>query len=171
MAARYRKTSASLSAASSVRFVNVKRLSVRPHHGPRACSASTPSPPPFRSAATHKKCSFVVEQLLRAATAQQVVLFFAALEPYLDFCCANRYSSHVMETLLGLTHGLLAGERVLAADEPAADDADDADAPLPVPADALRSQLVSSVVAMAAALQVWLRTVLLFARVPITCLA
>ena len=103
--------------------------------------------------ATHKKCSFVVEQLLRAATAQQVIVFFAALEPYLDFCCTNRYSSHVMETLMGLTHSLLSGERVVVADSTEADDGD-ADFTPPAPPDALRSQLVSSVIAMAATLQV-----------------
>ena len=102
--------------------------------------------------ATHKKCSLVVEQLLRAATAQQVVTFFASLEPYLDFCCTNRYSSHVMETLLGLAHGLLSGERPIVPDDGGADV--DPDAPPPVPPDALQSQLVSSVIAMATSLQV-----------------
>ncbi len=104
--------------------------------------------------ATHKKCSFVVELLLKTATVQQLVSFFAAIAFYMDFMCTNRYASHVLETLLSLAHALLSGERAFAVDADG-DDADGDDSALPTTTpESLRSQLVTSIVAMATALQV-----------------
>ena len=54
------------------------------------------------SLASHKKCSAVVEALLQASTASQVVLFWQALAPYGPYLACNRFSSHVLQTLLGL---------------------------------------------------------------------
>jgi nucleolar protein 9 len=67
------------------------------------------------SLASHKKCSRVVESLLRASAAAQLLRFWEGLAPYAPYLCCNRYSSHVLQTLLSLAHAYLCGARAVEA--------------------------------------------------------
>ena len=75
------------------------------------------------SLASHKKCSVVIESLLRASSAEQLVAFTNAVAPYLPWMCTNRYSSHVLETLFSLLARVLYyGEHAAASGSSDADD-------------------------------------------------
>ena len=62
------------------------------------------------SLATHKRASQVLESLLRCSPPSRLADAAGALNQYLPFCACNRFSSHTIETLLGLLRVQLAGD-------------------------------------------------------------
>eukprot|EP01138_Halocafeteria_seosinensis_P015690 gb/GECG01016011.1/.p1 GENE.gb/GECG01016011.1/~~gb/GECG01016011.1/.p1 ORF type:complete len:766 (+),score=128.33 gb/GECG01016011.1/:1-2298(+) len=52
------------------------------------------------SAATHRRCSVVVEKLLRLAKPELVAGFLCRIQNYIRFSATNRYASHVLQTSL-----------------------------------------------------------------------
>jgi len=60
--------------------------------------------------ATNKHCSLVLEKLLRASSPEQLKSFFRGLYGYFNFLGFNRFSTHVLETLLSLLGPVIAAE-------------------------------------------------------------
>ena len=52
------------------------------------------------SAATHRRCSVVLEKLLRLAKPELVAGFLTRIQNYTQFSATNRYASHVLQTAL-----------------------------------------------------------------------
>jgi len=98
------------------------------------------------SLASHKKCSRVVESLLRASAAAQLLRFWEGISPYAPYLCCNRYSSHVMQTLLSLAHAYLGGARAVEAAAAGGGEGEGegegAAAPPPLPPAEVRAQLL-----------------------------
>ena len=62
------------------------------------------------SLATNKHCSLVLEKLLRNSSHEQLKTFFRGLRGYFNFLGFNRFSTHVLETLLSLLGPVIAEE-------------------------------------------------------------
>ena len=104
------------------------------------------------SLAAHKKASHVVETLLCVSTAYQLATFARALVPYIAWMCTNRYSSHVLETMLSRLHEFLAGDDTQISVKLTAvhhDDSNGVEAIEFANANGVRASLVDSVVLMA----------------------
>lgn len=62
------------------------------------------------SLATNKHASLVLEKLLRVSSPKQLRNFFRGLAGYFNFLAFNRFSTHVLETLLSLLGPVIATE-------------------------------------------------------------